>query len=122
MDLIMVPRTPKSAFNKNRALTHKGLLWHQLRHFRAVEQKLPAAQRSGIDIDAIRTEGEAAEYIRHLTSKLHPKRGKQFAKKRHSEKKRRIPRVKVKKTLAIGSGRKSRRKRDKPKRKKRKES
>src|SRR4051794_30864560 len=95
--IIPVPRTPKSAMNKDRVLSYQGLLWHQIRHFREVEQKLPAAQQSGIDVEAIRTEGQAAEYIRHLTSQLHPQGAKQASgagKKPASRKKRRSARGK----------------------------
>jgi hypothetical protein len=33
---------------------------------------LPPEQRTGIDIRTIRTEGQAAEYIKQVTTRLHP--------------------------------------------------
>ena len=58
MTLIRVPRPPKSAFYKDRPVS--SLLKNQIRHLQEAEFNL------------IKTEGEAAEYIRRVTAKLHP--------------------------------------------------
>ncbi len=61
MTLIRVPKPPAEAQNKDRRLSE--LLKAQLQHFRHVEERYFAN---------IKTEGEAANYIRHVTSLLHP--------------------------------------------------
>jgi hypothetical protein len=58
MTLIHVPRPPKSAFYKDRPVS--SLLKNQIRHLQEAEFNL------------IKTEGEAAEYIRRVTAQLHP--------------------------------------------------
>jgi|SRR6185312_9265762 len=58
MTLIHVPRPPKSAFYKDRPVSN--LLKNQIRHLQEAEFNL------------IKTEGQAAEYIRRVTAKLHP--------------------------------------------------
>src|SRR5437660_8966615 len=69
MPTIKVPRPPKGSFNKDRRISD--LLRSQLRHLHEAEQTLPHHHRSGRDIEAIVTEGEAAEYIRKVTARLH---------------------------------------------------
>jgi hypothetical protein len=75
MAVIKVPKPPRSAFNKNRPVS--ALLKNQMLHLHEVEKKFPPAHHSGIYINAIRTEGEAAEYIRRVTARLHPEGGGQ---------------------------------------------
>jgi hypothetical protein len=70
MAVIKVPQPPKSAFNKNRPVS--ALLKNQILHLHEVERKFPPAQHSGIYINAIKTEGEAAAYIQKVTARLHP--------------------------------------------------
>src|SRR6185312_6465306 len=62
MTLIHVPRPPKSAFYKDRPVS--SLLKNQIRHLQEAEFNL------------IKTEGEAAEYIRRLTAQLQPAQAK----------------------------------------------
>jgi hypothetical protein len=70
MTLIHVPRpNPKDAMNPDRPVS--GLLKAQIQHFHAAERKLPLRHRTDIYINAIRTEGEAAEYIRQVTAAIH---------------------------------------------------
>jgi len=69
--VIRVPKTPRSSFNPHRALSKNVLLQNQVMHFAHVEQKLPPEERTGIDVASIQTEGQAAEYIRRITQKLH---------------------------------------------------
>ena len=68
MAMIHVPR-PKSAFNPNRPVS--GLLKAQTEYLHEAEKRLPLRYQSGIYINAIRTEGEAAKYIRHVTEAIH---------------------------------------------------
>jgi hypothetical protein len=67
MAMIHVPR-PKSAFNPNRPVS--GLLKAQTEYLHEAEKRLPLRYQSGIYINAIRTEGEAAKYIRHVTEAI----------------------------------------------------
>ena len=69
MTIIRVPKTPASAFNKNRPVS--SLLKTQLEHLQRAEFRLPAELQTNIYINAIKTEGEAAEYIGEVTRRLH---------------------------------------------------
>jgi hypothetical protein len=70
MVLIHVPR-PKNAYNPDRPVG--SLLKNQVEHLREAETKLPARYRHRIDTytNAIKTEGEAAAYIRKVTEAIH---------------------------------------------------
>jgi len=70
MVLIRVPR-PKDAYNPDRPMG--SLLKAQVEHLREAESKLPLRYRHEIDtyIKAIKTEGEAATYIRKITEAIH---------------------------------------------------
>jgi hypothetical protein len=70
MALIHVPR-PKNAYNPDRPMG--SLLKAQVEHLREAESKLPLHYRHEIDtyIKAIKTEGEAATYIRKVTEAIH---------------------------------------------------
>jgi hypothetical protein len=70
MARIRVPKPPPGSLNKDRRISD--LLKSQLKHIHEVEKQLPQHHRTGTDIDAIRTEGEAAVYIRKITAILHP--------------------------------------------------
>lgn len=69
MVLISVPKPPKSAYNPDRPVT--SLLKSQVEHMREAESKLPLKYRSEFYAKAVRTEGEAAEYIRDVTEAIH---------------------------------------------------
>ena len=71
-NLVRIPKADRSSYNPNRPIAANTLLLHQIRHFRHVELKLPPEKQTGMDFDSIRTEGEASEYIRRMTSILHP--------------------------------------------------
>lgn len=47
------------------------LLEEHIQHLREAEQMLPPDRQSGIDINAIKTEGEASDYIEKVTALLH---------------------------------------------------
>lgn len=70
MALIHVPK-PKNAYNPDRPVG--SLLKAQVEHLREAESKLPLRYRHEIDtyIKAIKTEGEAATYIRKVTEAIH---------------------------------------------------
>jgi hypothetical protein len=72
MTMIHVPR-PKNAFNPNRPVS--ALLKAQMEHLRQAASRLPLRYRSEIYINAIKTEGEAAKYIRDVTEAIHNAHG-----------------------------------------------
>jgi hypothetical protein len=69
MTLIEVPRPPKNAMNPNRAAN--ALLMAQVEHMHEAEKRLPSRYRTDIYINAIKTEGEVAQYIREVTAAIH---------------------------------------------------
>lgn len=69
MTIIRVPKPPQSALNKERPIS--SLLKTQIEHLQEAEFRLPARAQTNIYINAIKTEAEAAEYIRQVTAKLH---------------------------------------------------
>ncbi|HEY6304311.1 MAG TPA: hypothetical protein VIX14_14745 [Terriglobales bacterium] len=70
MTLIHVPRPDvKSVMNPNRPVN--ALLKAQVQHLHAAERNLPVRRRTDIYVNAIKTEGEAAEYIRRVTEAIH---------------------------------------------------
>jgi len=71
--LIKVPRPSKDSYNPNRPVNSN--LRAQVQQFKEVEATLPYALRTEIFVKGIRTEGEAAEYIRQVTEKAVKKRG-----------------------------------------------
>jgi hypothetical protein len=70
MAVIHVPRpNPKLAMDTGRPVN--SLLKVQIRHLHDAELKLPIALQTDIYINAIKTEGEAGEYIRKVTEAIH---------------------------------------------------
>src|SRR5579864_2552287 len=69
MTIIRVPRPPKSAMNPNRPVNT--LLRNQIQHMQEAEFRLPVKLQTNVYINAIKTEGEAAEYIQRVTQALH---------------------------------------------------
>jgi hypothetical protein len=69
MTLIHVPRPPKSARDPNRPVN--ALLQAQVQYLQDAELKLPLRQQTNIYVNAIKTEGEAAQYIRMVTEAIH---------------------------------------------------
>lgn len=69
MAIIPVPKPSKTAMNPHRAVN--ALLLAQVEHLQRAESRLPLRYRSVIYTRAIRTEGEAARYIREVTEAIH---------------------------------------------------
>jgi hypothetical protein len=67
---VSIPQPDPASYNPNRPASQ--LLLDQVKHLNAAEQKLPAAQQTGMDISKIRTEAQASAYIKSVTAKLHP--------------------------------------------------
>jgi hypothetical protein len=83
MEPILVPGTPKEAFNKHRRISD--LVKKQVEHFRHIEDRLSDDVRASLpqlpQLDAV-TENEAARYISAMTTHLLSRpRPKQVAKK-----------------------------------------
>lgn len=71
MTLIKVPPLPipsQSAMNPDRPVN--SLLKAQIQHLQEAERNLPSRYRTEIYANAIRTEGEAAKYIRAVTEAI----------------------------------------------------
>ena len=69
MTTIHVPRPPKDAMNTNRPAN--ALLLMQVEHMHEAERRLPLRYRTDIYINSIKTEGEAAQYMREVTTAIH---------------------------------------------------
>ena len=65
---ISIPKAT-AAINPDRPLS--GLLRDHVDQLHTAELSLPLDQQTDIDVQTIRTEGEASEYIRRVTAKLH---------------------------------------------------
>ncbi|HEY7353864.1 MAG TPA: hypothetical protein VH596_13940 [Terriglobales bacterium] len=69
MAIIHVPRPPKLAINPQR--TASSLLKTQIEHLQQAELRLPLKYQTGTYVNAIKTEGEAADYIGAVTKAIH---------------------------------------------------
>jgi hypothetical protein len=69
MAIIPVPKPSPRAMNPDRPVN--ALLLAQVEHLQHAERRLPLKYRSEIYTHAIRTEGEAARYIREVTEAIH---------------------------------------------------
>lgn len=72
-NVVQVPKPSSKSFNKNRPIEKNTLILNQVQHFLESEKRLPRDQQTGMDISAIRTEGQAAEYIAKVTQLHHGK-------------------------------------------------
>ena len=73
MAKIFVPRPPKSAMDRDRPVST--LLKNQILHLQEAEFRLPARVQTNVYVNAIKTEGEAADYIQRVTRALHAAHG-----------------------------------------------
>jgi len=89
MALINVPKPPQSAMNPSRPVN--ALLKWQMLHLHDAELKLPVSRQTDIYINAIKTEGDAANYIRQVTEAIHTAHAAAAAKRaRPAGKRRRV--------------------------------
>ena len=65
MAVVHVPKPPKSAYDPNRPMS--SLLRSQIDHLQEAEARLPLQYCSRLYAKAIKTEGDAARYIREVT-------------------------------------------------------
>ena len=68
-EVIKVPRPSKNASDPNRPANT--LIMTQVSQLQHAERRLPLRYRTEIYTHAIKTEGEAAEYIREVTEAIH---------------------------------------------------
>lgn len=73
MVLIKVPRPPKRSHDPERPMT--SLLKAQVEHLHEAERNLPLKYRSEKYVKAIKTEGEAADYVREVTEAIQEAHG-----------------------------------------------
>ena len=87
--VVQVPKPSKTAYNPDRPMSL--LLKAQVEHLREAESKLPLRYRHEIDtyIKAIKTEGEAAAYIRKVTEAIHDAHA-DAERARHAPKRKRV--------------------------------
>ena len=69
MPVIHWGKSRKGAWNPNRPMS--SLLEWQVEHLHEAEKRLPRHHHTSIYVNAIKTEGEAAEYIRAVTGAIH---------------------------------------------------
>jgi hypothetical protein len=67
--VVPVPRPHAPRCEPDRPITD--LVRNQLLHLSLAQRSLPKHHRAPVDVYSITTEGEASEYIRHITDKLH---------------------------------------------------
>ena len=65
-NVIRIPKPRRNAFNKHRPIST--LLRMQVKHFHEIEKQLLLAELT--DIELIKTEGQAAEYVAKMTARL----------------------------------------------------
>jgi hypothetical protein len=67
--VVPVPRPHAPRYEPDRPITD--LVRNQLLHLSVAQRCLPKHHHAPTDVYSITTEGEASEYIRHITAKLH---------------------------------------------------
>ncbi len=78
MTEIRVPKTPKSAFNKNRPASE--LLKNQVKQLEAVAERLPGLKDAPLpNATRVKTEGQVADFIRKIARVLNPEAAQQTA-------------------------------------------
>jgi hypothetical protein len=75
-NVIKLPKPDRTAYNPHRLLEKNLLIRAQFEHFQHVEKALPAELQTGIDVEAIKTEGAASDYIRRVTQAIHKSGGR----------------------------------------------
>jgi hypothetical protein len=68
MALLPLPKPSKNAWNPDRPMS--SLLKWQIEHLHAAEMRMPLRYRTEIYVNALRTEGEASNYIEAVTEAI----------------------------------------------------
>jgi hypothetical protein len=72
--IVKVPRPHPKQFEPGRPITD--LVRNQLLHLSLAQRHLDKKHHHPADVYAIKTDAQAAEFIRHVTSKLHSLKGR----------------------------------------------
>lgn len=75
-NIVRVPKPAPQSFNPGRPLAKNTLIASQVKHFREIEKKLPRQKKAAEKFASIETEGQAAEFIRHITLRLHRRKAR----------------------------------------------
>jgi hypothetical protein len=75
-NIIRVPKPGRDAYNPHRPLSKNTLIKNQVEHFYEADKQLPPELQTGVDINTIRTEGQASVYIRKVTEAIHKSGGR----------------------------------------------
>jgi hypothetical protein len=75
-NIIKVPKPSRAAYNPQRPLEKNALIKAQVEHFQEAEKHLPKHLQTGIDVAAVKTEGQASHYIRKVTRAIHGSGGR----------------------------------------------
>lgn len=89
MAVVHMGKSSTKAWNPNRPMS--SLLAWQIEHLYEAEKRLPHRHHTEIYVNAIKTEGEAAEYIQKVTEAIHKAHAE--AEARRMAKRRRRPQV-----------------------------
>ena len=87
--VVKVPRPHAKRFEPHRPITD--LVRNQLLHLSLAQRHLPREHHHPTDVYSIKTEGEASEFIRHVTSKLHRLKGKDAKPPKQSKRRKSKP-------------------------------
>jgi len=79
---VRVPKPSAKSFNTARLISKNTLIESQIKHIHALEQVLLEQLQTGIRFEDVRTEGDAAKYIRRVTAVLHPHLTRRAGKKK----------------------------------------
>jgi hypothetical protein len=75
-NLVHVPKPSRKAYNPNRPLERNLLIKSQVEHFAEADRHLPPEYQTGIDVSTVKTEGQAAEYVKQVTAAIHKTGGR----------------------------------------------
>ncbi|MBZ5624259.1 MAG: hypothetical protein LAQ69_37015 [Acidobacteriia bacterium] len=81
--VVSVPKTEEDAYDHDRPIS--SLIEFQLKHLQEAEKSLPKRSQTNIDINTLKTERQASEYIQKVTAKLHPQGARKPRKKSASK-------------------------------------
>lgn len=75
-NIVPIPKPSRNAYNPDRPLSRNTLVQAQVKHFEEADRNLPPELQTGVDINSITTEGQAASYIRKVTEAIHKSGGR----------------------------------------------
>jgi hypothetical protein len=100
--VVKVPRPHAKRFEPHRPITD--LVRNQLLHLSLAQRHFPREHHHPTDVYSIKTEGEASEFIRHVTAKLHSMKGKDSKPPKKNKLRKSKPTKKTSRTKRKGRG------------------